>query len=83
MGPILGYLYGIFSALYMDTTEIGSYTSVFAAAAPIVRAEAEKYKATYLHPVGKIATPSQDALEEGLPEELWESTERILEEIDV
>jgi len=83
MGPILGYLYGIFSALYMDTTEIGSYTSVFAAAAPIIRAEPDRYKAAYLHPVGKIAIPGQDALTEGLPAELWETTERILEEIDV
>jgi len=58
-------------------------TTVFAASAPEVHYKAETYKGAYLMPIEGRATPSRvvgQALDESLAKELWESTERIIEE---
>ena len=52
--------------------------SVFAAAAPAVRAHADAYKGAYLVPVGKIAPPSADAMDARLAQELWATSEKQL-----
>lgn len=56
---------------------------MFAAAAPTVRANADKYKGVYLRPTGVIGTPNKDALKVELAQELWGTTEAILKEIGV
>ncbi|KAL4063801.1 hypothetical protein J3A83DRAFT_4192406 [Scleroderma citrinum] len=38
--------------------DVGAYTSVFAAAAPVVKKEREKYAGAYLVPVGRAVKPS-------------------------
>jgi len=68
--------------IFIPTTK-GAYTSVFAAAAPEVREKPEVYKGAYLVPVAKLREASEDATNEELAKELWETTERILSEIGV
>ena len=66
-----------------DTPETGSLTSVFAASAPEVHQKPEVYKGSYLMPVNGKAVPSEvvgQALDQELAKELWESTERMIEE---
>ena len=38
--------------------DVGAYTSVFAAAAPVVKREWEKYGGRYVMPVGKVVKPT-------------------------
>ena len=38
--------------------DVGAYTSVFSAAAPVVRREREKYGGGYIVPVGKVVKPT-------------------------
>jgi len=68
--------------VFTDSSK-GAYTSAFAAASPEVREKADTYKGAYLVPVAKIGKVSKDGQSEALAKELWETTERILEEIGV
>lgn len=52
--------------------------SIFAAASPAVRLDAEAFKGAYLVPVGKIARPRKDALDAGLARDLWLTSEKQL-----
>ncbi|KAJ3729617.1 hypothetical protein C8R42DRAFT_715896 [Lentinula raphanica] len=72
-------------ALAINDPEHGSYTSVFAAAAKIVRDEKEKYKGVYLDnkPVGRIDVPIKAARDDQLADNLWSLTERLLREVGV
>ncbi|KAL4253094.1 NAD(P)-binding domain superfamily protein [Abortiporus biennis] len=72
-----------FALYFFSPPEKGSYASVFAAVGPAVRADPEKYKGAYLHPPGVIAKPSKDAEDMELAAELWDTTERLLNEIGV
>lgn len=60
---------------------------MFAAASPEVRAQPQNYQGKYMLPVGKIkydiggkSKPSKDI---ALARELWDTTERILKELEV
>ncbi|KAF8970389.1 hypothetical protein BDZ97DRAFT_1652495 [Flammula alnicola] len=66
-------------SLVAMTPDDGAHTSCFAAGSPIVRQEEEKYKGTYLEPVGKIMKPTDNALRIKLQEGLWKTTEQYLE----
>ncbi|EMD32268.1 hypothetical protein CERSUDRAFT_99659 [Gelatoporia subvermispora B] len=77
-----GLFYALRIVFFTDASK-GSYTTVFAAAAPAVRANPDTYKGVYLVPVAKIAKPSADASNAALAAELWETTERILADIGV
>ncbi|KAF8970393.1 hypothetical protein BDZ97DRAFT_1914695 [Flammula alnicola] len=57
----------------------GALNSCFAAASPLVRQDAEKYKGVYLEPVGKIKKPADNALKVDLQDALWKTTEEYLE----
>jgi hypothetical protein len=68
--------------------EKGATTSVFAATGKKVLEERERgtYKAAYLIPYGKIGSSSKwtkGELGDRLGRELWETTEKVLEEIGV
>lgn len=66
--------------------EKGAYCSVFAAAAPTVRAQAGEYEGMYLNAdrtIGKKPTPSEDCYNEDLAKELWETTRTLLTELGV
>lgn len=67
----------LFSAFIL-TPEWGSYTSLFAATSPIVRANPEKYKGAYLVPYGKIGKPNANARNEQFAKDLWETSEKAL-----
>ncbi|KIK70104.1 hypothetical protein GYMLUDRAFT_994181 [Collybiopsis luxurians FD-317 M1] len=65
--------------------EQGSHTSVFAAAAKVVREEKDKYEGAYLvdSPVGKITEPSAMAKDDGLADDLWSLTNKVLETLGI
>lgn len=60
------------------SAERGADTSVFAAASPLVRASPENYKGMYLVPVGKVQTPSKNAMDPQHAKDLWEMSEKQL-----
>ncbi|EMD32270.1 hypothetical protein CERSUDRAFT_99662 [Gelatoporia subvermispora B] len=80
---VLRGFYSAFRTVLFSDVSKGSYTAVFAAAAPAVRADPDAYMGAYLVPVAKIAKPSADARNAALAAELWETTERILVDIVV
>ena len=62
----------------------GAHTSVFAAASPTVRMQAERYRGAYLQPPGRMGKPPHpDARSALLARELWDTTERLLHEMGV
>ncbi|KDQ62504.1 hypothetical protein JAAARDRAFT_30409 [Jaapia argillacea MUCL 33604] len=63
--------------------EQGSYTSLFTAASPVVRARSEEFKGAYITPVGKITKPSASAQSDELAAELWETTENLLKDLGI
>lgn len=63
------------------TVEEGSLTALFAATDPIIREEKEKYGAAYLIPFGVIEEQAGPAKDEDLAKELWESSERVVQQI--
>ncbi|KAF9057057.1 hypothetical protein BJ165DRAFT_1418204 [Panaeolus papilionaceus] len=71
IGQFLASIIGI-------TADQGSYTSCFAAAAPVVRQNPDKYKGKYMIPYGVISQPSANARRTDLEEQLWETTENYL-----
>ncbi|KAH9852467.1 NAD-P-binding protein [Lenzites betulinus] len=82
--PILGHLVKfILRKLFVSAAE-GAYTSAFAAASPLVKAEREKYKGAFLWPPGNIISPPcRQAESQELAEELWATTESILQSFDL
>ncbi|EIN08790.1 NAD(P)-binding protein [Punctularia strigosozonata HHB-11173 SS5] len=69
--------------LFGTSPDTGCHTSLFAATAPIVRAEAEKYKNSYLTPVGKIVEPSNEARKEDARIQVWNSLQTICKDLGV
>lgn len=63
------------------TPEQGAYTTLFAATAPEIREEREKYDGKYLVPFGKVQRPKKGARGEKKAKVLWESTERIMDDL--
>lgn len=64
----------------------GAYSSVFAAAAPIVKAKAAEYGGAYMNgdtTLGKKGVPSEDCWNDELAAELWATTKTLLEELGV
>ncbi|KAJ7147027.1 NAD(P)-binding protein [Mycena crocata] len=78
MSRIFDFIIGLF----MTSPDDGASTSLFAAAAPIVRAEPEKYRGQYLLPVGKLANTSATKDTE-MARKLWENTETYLQGLGV
>ncbi|KAF8956564.1 hypothetical protein BDZ97DRAFT_1907144 [Flammula alnicola] len=66
-------------SLLAMTPDDGALNSCFAAASPLVRQDAEKYKGVYLGPVGKIKKAADNALKVDLQDALWKTTEEYLE----
>lgn len=59
----------------------GALTSLFAATSPKVWRDKETYGGAYLVPFGKLETPSQNAQNAELAEELWASSEQVVNSI--
>jgi len=66
--------------LFVDLPEQGSYTSLFAAAAPAVRQDSALYRGSYLAPYGKLIPASILANDEGLSKTLWLTSEQVLKD---
>ncbi|KAF8150191.1 hypothetical protein B0H34DRAFT_679082 [Crassisporium funariophilum] len=67
--------------LFFKHPDEGAFTSVFAAASPLVHESPEKYKGAYLVPVGKIVQTAENARKVDLQDELWETTEKYLDSL--
>lgn len=71
----------------MDTLEglaapaEAALTPLFAATDPIVWKEKEKYSGAYLVPFGVLQNPSEAARNEMLARELWEASERVVQDV--
>lgn len=63
----------------------GSYNPVFAAASKQVATDKGKYKGVYLqaHPVGEVGKLGEAVLDDGRAKELWDTTEKFLQSIDL
>ncbi|KAH9897849.1 NAD-P-binding protein [Cubamyces lactineus] len=82
--PIFGPLLKVILRRLFLTPSEGSYTSVFAAASPLVFAERAKYEGAWLEPPGKLGTPPTPHAESTeLAAELWKTTETILRSFDL
>ncbi|OSX60727.1 hypothetical protein POSPLADRAFT_1171809 [Postia placenta MAD-698-R-SB12] len=69
--------------LFFTMPTHGAYSTVFAAAAPQVRAEQRKYHAGYIRPPGKLGEVNAKARDPQLAQDLWALTERVLGDIGV
>ncbi|KAF5318613.1 hypothetical protein D9619_010977 [Psilocybe cf. subviscida] len=65
--------------LFFRTPAQGAWNSLFAAASPIVRSEPDRFKGAYLVPVGKPGPLSINATKEGLQDDVWDTTHKVLE----
>ncbi len=74
----LGTLIVWLAKLWFVTSDVGAYTSVFAAASPKIKANPEAYKGKYLVPYGVVEETSPDARRKDLANELWETTDEVL-----
>ena len=59
----------------------GAYTMLFAATAPEVREQREKYAGKYIVPFGKVQRPKKGARGDEKARILWESTEKIMDDL--
>ncbi|KAJ3492202.1 hypothetical protein NLI96_g135 [Meripilus lineatus] len=83
VGGTLGAFYRWIGETFFITPTNGALNPVFAAAAPVVRAEVEKYKGAFLMPIGIITSPGKIGLDTNLAKELWGTLESILKEMGV
>ncbi|KAI1792545.1 NAD-P-binding protein [Ganoderma leucocontextum] len=83
VGPILGPLYRAIAYLTFTSPANGALGPLFCAASPIPRAQPTLYRGAYLDPPGKLSRCSELAERRELAAELWDTTERILNEIGI
>jgi len=76
------YLAWLFKFIFVPPS-VGAFNSAFAATASAVRANPEKYKGAYLHPVGKVNEANKPARDPALHEELYSTTLTILRDLGV
>ncbi|KAJ7016639.1 hypothetical protein C8F04DRAFT_1280905 [Mycena alexandri] len=79
--PFSRFFHSLFS-LFMTSPDDGASTSLFAAASPVVRAEAEKYGGQYMLPVG-VLTSSKATRDTEMAAKLWNTTESFLQTLDI
>ncbi|PCH39170.1 NAD(P)-binding protein [Wolfiporia cocos MD-104 SS10] len=78
VGPVLSPIYTFIANSFFSTPSQGAYGPVFAAAAPVVRAEAQRYRGAYILPPSKLARADKRTEDRELAKELWDTTESIL-----
>jgi hypothetical protein len=76
----MNHIVGFLMSTLASTPDQGAYNSCFAAASPLVRKSADKYKGAYLMPVGKVVEPSANTKDVEMQEALWETTETYLKQ---
>lgn len=65
----------------LATPAEAALTPLFAATDPIVWKEKEKYSGAYHVPFGVLQNPSEAARNEMLARELWEASERVVQDV--
>lgn len=71
------------TSIFFKVPAKGAVASTFAAAAPVVRAEADKYKGAYLTETGGFNRVPATVKDDALAKELWDTSEALLKEIGV
>lgn len=59
----------------------GAITSLFAATSSVVSQEKERYGGAYLEPFGKLVEPNENAGNEDLADQLWDTCEKVVKVI--
>ena len=77
-----GWLGRSFAKIFLKTPSDGALTTVFAAAAPVVKQEPERYGGAFLVPYGKIGTLLKEVTP-SMAKDLWRTSENILREMGV
>ena len=86
--PATKVIMAILNVLVFNAPREAAFSPVFAAASPIVRAEREKYKGGYLEVDyargAKLTKPyTHQGESEELAEELWKTSEEVVEGMDL
>jgi hypothetical protein len=71
------------AGLWLKPASFGAQTSSFAAGSPLVRQEREKYNGSYITPGNEPVKQTSFALDEKNQQQLWDFTEKFLEELGV
>ncbi|CCM06670.1 uncharacterized protein FIBRA_08955 [Fibroporia radiculosa] len=83
VGPIIAPIYSFIASTLLGRPSRGAYVPVFAAVAPVVRAESQKYRGAYIKPPGQLGSCSKRGRDPELAKELWDTTEKVLSDIGV
>ena len=76
-------LFKVVTSLFFIAPTKGAVSSSFAAAAPVVRAEADKYKGSFLTETGGFNKVPATGKDDALAKEFWDTSEALLKEIGV
>ena len=82
----LNHIFAWIASLTWSSPAKGAYSSVFAAASPVVKEKAAEYGGAYMNAdttPGKVGTPSVESWDDELADELWQTTETLLGELGV
>lgn len=82
-GPVLSPVYTFIANMFFTPPEKGAYSTTFAAVAPAVRTDPDTYRGAYIVPPGKVAPAGKEVQTAELAKDLWETTERLMEDIGV
>ncbi|TPX70407.1 hypothetical protein SpCBS45565_g01724 [Spizellomyces sp. 'palustris'] len=77
-GKLLGGIYSAFSKVALVSSYKGALTSLYCATSPEV--EEQSFRAKYFVPIAKVATPSAQAQDEKLADQLWDLSVNFLKE---
>lgn len=81
-GPVASFVRYMINLFFTMPTH-GAYSTVFAAAAPEVRAEPRKFRGSYITPPTKHSQLTPKARDPETSKDLWELTERVLKDVGV
>ncbi|THH27682.1 hypothetical protein EUX98_g6503 [Antrodiella citrinella] len=82
-GWFLRSLFTFISHNFTSSPAQGAYTQVFAAVAPVVREQAEKYKGAFLMPPATLTKLSAASENMEIAKEVWDTTETLLKDIGI
>ncbi|KXN91094.1 hypothetical protein AN958_02869, partial [Leucoagaricus sp. SymC.cos] len=83
MPYLLSIFVWIMVSLFFVSPREGAMNSAFAAASPKVKARGKEFKGVHLTPVGRITTPSRQARDNRLAQELYDTTMEIVSNLNL
>ncbi|KAK7694262.1 hypothetical protein QCA50_001442 [Cerrena zonata] len=78
--PLSGLVTWI-AGFFSDQPEQGSFTTLFAAASPLIKQNPSAYRGKYISPYTKVEEPSPSARDPNLAKTLWLTSEKILKDV--